>query len=495
MDLLFSNLNSSDSNEIITQLQQKNIPYDVKENGSQIFIPSSKVASLRIALASQGLPSGESIGYEIFDDTSALGTTNFMQNIALVRALEGELARTIRSLKSVHSARVHLVLPKRQMFSREKQTATASVILKMRGSNKLSGERIAAVQHLVASAVPELDPIRVAIVDDKGNLLAKGDKTDTVHADSLIERKIALELRLARELTELLSKSVGPGKVHVRIDADLDFDRISTTEETYDPDGQVVRSTRSIDENMTSEESENQTVTVETNLPDGQGNQGGPKASTRESKTDEQVNFEITKKITNFAREIGAIKRLSVAVLVDGDTVVNTNGIKEYKPRPAPEMENLTKLVSSAIGFNKERGDTVEVVNMKFADQRLDTDKPLDLFLGLQKEDLLRITEVTVLSILAILVILLIVRPLVSRAFESFPGATAGSDQNLIADGTLASPALSAPSEFEDYEELIDIETIEGRVSKSALNKVGDIISSNPEEALAIVRGWMYDED
>jgi flagellar M-ring protein FliF len=492
MDLLFSNLDASDSNQIITELQQKNIAYDIKENGSQIFIPSDKVAAMRITLASQGLPNGDSVGYEIFDDASALGTTNFMQNISLVRALEGELARTIRSLKSVHSARVHLVLPKRQMFSREKQTATASVILKMRGSEKLTGERISAVQHLVASAVPELDPIRVAIVDDKGNLLAKGDKTDTVRADSLIERKVALELRLANELTDLLSKSVGPGKVHVRIDADLDFDRVSTTEETYDPDGQVVRSTRTIDESMTSEESENENVTVQTNLPDGQGNQGGPKASSRESKTDEQVNFEITKKITNFAREIGAIKRLSVAVLVDGNMVENASGIMEYKPRPAAEMKTLTKLVSSAIGFNKDRGDTVEVVNMKFADQRLDTNEALDLFLGLQKEDLLRMAEVTVLSILAILVILLIVRPLVSRAFETFPGASAGPAQNLIEDRALATPALSGPDQIDEYEELIDIELIEGRVSASALKKVGEIIVSNPEEALSIVRSWMY---
>jgi flagellar M-ring protein FliF len=492
MDLLFSNLGASDSNQIITELQQKNIAYDIKENGTQIFIPSDKVAAMRITLASQGLPNGDSVGYEIFDDASALGTTNFMQNISLVRALEGELARTIRSLKSVHSARVHLVLPKRQMFSREKQSATASVILKMRGSKKLTGERISAVQHLVASAVPELDPIRVAIVDDKGNLLAKGDKTDTVRADSLIERKVALELRLANELTDLLSKSVGPGKVHVRIDADLDFDRISTTEETYDPDGQVVRSTRTIDESMTSEESQNETVTVQTNLPDGQENQGGPKASSRESKTDEQVNFEITKKITNFAREIGAIKRLSVAVLVDGNMVENASGILEYKPRPAAEMETLTKLASSAIGFNKERGDTVEVVNMKFADQRLDTNEDLDLFFGLEKEDILRMAEVTVLSILAILVILLIVRPLVSRAFETFPAASADPAQNLIEDRALSTPALSGPDSIEDYEELIDIELIEGRISASALKKVGEIIASNPEEALSIVRSWMY---
>jgi flagellar M-ring protein FliF len=502
MNLLFSNLDSADSNQVIAQLQQQNIPYDVKNNGTQIFVPSDKVASTRLALASEGLPGGGTVGYEIFDDASALGTTNFMQNISLVRALEGELARTIRSLKAVHSARVHLVLPKRQLFSRDKQTATASVILKMRGSGKLATDRVAALQHLVASAVPELDPARVAVVDDKGNLLARGDDTDsdTVRSNSLIEQKIALEGRLARELMELLTKSVGPGKVHVRVDANLDFDRLSTTEETYSPDGQVVRSTRTIDESQSSEEAENQTVTVQTNLPDGvQDSQNGPKASSREAKTDEQVNFEISKKVTNFAREIGAIKRLSVAVLVDGSMVENADGDMEYKARPAPEMENLAKLVSSAIGFNEERGDTVEVINMKFADQNLDVEEPLDLFFGIQKNDLLRIAEVVVLSILAILVILLVVRPLVSRAFEALPAAAAAAEQKLLEEAALSAPALSAPDSMppdaiDEFEELIDIDRVEGRVKASSVKKVGEIIEKHPEEALSIIRNWMYQE-
>jgi len=496
MELLFSNLEPADSNQIIMQLQQQNIPYDLKENGREIFVPNDKVGTTRIALASQGLPSGASVGYEIFDNSSSLGTTNFMQDISLVRALEGELARTIRSLKAVHSARVHLVLPKRQMFSREKQSATASVILKMRGNNKLTGERIAAVQHLVASAVPELDPNRVAIVDDKGNLLARGDETqsDTVQANTLIERKIALELRLTRELTEFLVKSVGPGKIQVRVDASLDFDRLSTTEETYDPDGQVVRSTRTIDESQTSEETESQAVTVQTNLPDGaQDGAGSPKASNREAKTDEQVNFEISKKITNFAREIGSIKRLSIAVLVDGTMVKNAEGAMEYKARPPAEMDNISKLVASAIGFNEERGDTLEVVNMRFASQGLGTDEVQDLIFGLPKEDLLKIAEIFVLGILAILVILLVVRPLVSRAFEILPATS--SAQQLIEDGTLSTPALSGPDSMTpDIEELIDIERIEGRVKAESLRKVETFIAENPEEALSIIRSWMYQE-
>ena len=496
MDLLFSNLDPSDSNEIITQLQQKNIPYDVKENGSQIFIPSSKVASMRIALASQGLPNGDSIGYEIFDGTSALGTTNFMQNIALVRALEGELARTIRSLKSVHSARVHLVLPKRQMFSREKQTATASVILKMRGSSKLTGERIAAVQHLVASAVPELDPVRVAIVDDKGNLLAKGDKTDTVHADSLIERKIALELRLTRELTELLTKSVGPGKVHVRVDADLDFDRISTTEETFDPDGQVLRSSNTVEESSTSEESEGQQpVGVQQNLPDAQdGADGGATSKNAETRTEEVTNFEISKKVINHVKESGVIKRISVAVLIDGEWAAESNGKRVYRKRSNEEMENLAKLVSSAIGYNADRGDTVEVINMRFVEEDADFDEPLDLFFGLEKKDIVDFAEMFVLLILAVLAILLVVKPLLTRAFEVIPAVAAEAEQRLLEEAASVT-AIAAPDEdAEQFEELIDIDRVEGRVKASSVKKVGEIVEKHPEEALSIIRNWMYQE-
>lgn len=502
MDLLFSNLEGSDSNQIIGQLQQQGITYEVKANGAQIFVPTDKVNQARISLASQGLPGGGTVGYEIFDDANALGTTNFMQNISLVRALEGELARTIRSLKSVHSARVHLVLPQRKLFSREKQESTASVILKMRGSGRLGGEQISAIQHLVASAVPELDPARVSIVDDKGNLLARGDENDTevARSNTLVERKIAFESRLKREIVDLLTKSVGPGKVEVRLAADLDFDRISTTEEVFNPDGQVVRSTNTVDESSVSEESENQQpVTVATNLPDGASDgEGGPKSSNRESRTEEVVNFEISKKVTSHIRESGLVRRLSVAVLVDGTREENDDGDMIYKPRPAKDLEDLTKLVSSAIGFNPERGDSLEVINMQFADVDLDVEEPLDLFFGLQKNDLLRIAEWVVLTILALLVILLVVRPLLMRAFEALPAAAAAAEQKLLEEAALSAPALTAPAgppeAAEEFEELIDIDRVEGRVKASSVKKVGEIVEKHPEEALSIIRNWMYQE-
>jgi len=179
MALLYSNLESADSSQILRHIESQGIPYQTEANGTQILVPTQDVARVRMSLAAEGLPGGSTVGYEIFDDASAIGTTNFLQNINLVRALEGEISRTIRSLKSVRNARVHLVLAKRQLFSREKQKATASVVLKMRGSNRISKEQVSAIQHLVAAAVPELDPTRVSVIDDRGNLLARGNETDT----------------------------------------------------------------------------------------------------------------------------------------------------------------------------------------------------------------------------------------------------------------------------------------------------------------------------
>ncbi|MAF49834.1 MAG: flagellar M-ring protein FliF [Rhodospirillaceae bacterium] len=504
LELLYSNLDPSDSNQILRQLEAQAVPFQVDANGAQILVPSEDVARLRLSLASEGLPSGSTVGYEIFDDASAIGTTNFLQNVNLVRALEGELARTIRSLKTVRAARVHLVLAQRQLFSREKQRASASVVVNLGGATRLSGEQIASIQHLVAAAVPDLDPSKVSLIDDRGNLLARGDETDSEQSRSgeLEDRRITFERRMGAEVTELLEKSVGVGRVKVTVNAGLDFDRISTTEETFDPDGQVVRSTNSIEEQAQSRDAEGtQPVTVGTNLPDaGSAGEGGQSSTNQESRTEEIVNFEISKRIINHVREIGIVKRLSVAVLVDGITETNEDGDPVYKERSKADMDNLAKLVSTAIGFNEGRGDTVEVINMRFAAIQVEADEPLDLFFGLEKNDLLRIAEVVVLSILAILVILLVVRPLVSRAFEALPAAAAAAEQKLLEQQAAATAALAAPEgvpldEGEDqFEELIDIDRVEGRVRASSVKKVGEIVEKHPEEALSIIRTWLYQE-
>ena len=499
MVLLYGDLNADDSSRITSQLSSQNVPFELLQGGSQIMVPNDRALKLRLNLASQGIPSGGSLGYELFDDQQTIGTTSFVQNINLVRALEGELARTIQTISSIRSARVHLVLPRRELFSREKHQASASITLRM-GGGSLEKDQVAGIQHLVAAAVPGLVPARVSIISSSnGKLLAGGFEEDSASfmAVKSQEQRRNFERRMSRTIESLLEKTVGYGKVRAEVKADMDFDRISTTDEKFDPDGQVIKSNQSIEEtNQTRDTEGTQPVTVGTNLPDPNVGSGeNASSSGAQSRIEETVNFEVSKKIINHVREVGIINRLSVAVLIDGVRGID-NDEPTYQPRSEAEMELLATLVRSAIGFNADRGDTVEVINMEFADVVVEGIE-LELFFGLDKNDLLRMAEVLVLSIVAILVILLVVRPLVSRAFESIPSAAAAGER-LLTDQAGALTAPGIPSEVtvgeERFEELIDIDRVEGRVKASSVKKVGGLVEKHPEEALSIVRSWMYQE-
>lgn len=508
MAMLYGNLEAQDQNAIVAQLQGSNIPFEVR--GNQVFVSQDQVGPMRMQMANQGLPAGGSMGYEIFDKQGTLGTTNFQQNINLVRALEGELARTIQTLSNVGSARVHLVLPKRELFQRQQTQPSASVFLKMRGTQRLDTQQVMAVQHLVAAAVPGLLPRNISIVDDKGELLARGFEGDPATTPGLVsqqadERRRAFEGELVNTIEKLLEKSIGFGKVRAEVTADMDFDRITTNEEIFDPDGQVVRSTQTIEQSRNSQDQEPLPVTVNSNLPDPNAAAGNGSATRNaaDASTTENVNFEISKRVVNQVRDTGIIKRLSVAVLVDGAFEVDANDDRVYRPRTEEEMQMLASLVKGAIGYNEGRGDVVEVVNMRFADVEAPEPPPLDLFFGFQKQDLLQMAEMLVILILAILVILLVVRPLISRAFEALPaaaGALAESGRMIADQAQLAAGALAAPPspegamEEEMFEELIDIDRVEGRVKASSVKKVGEIVEKHPDEALSIVRNWLYQE-
>ena len=510
MTLLYSDLPMQDSGRVVAQLESMNIPYELKRGGSQVNVPGDQMMRLRITMAEQGIPSGGIIGYEIFDKTGVLGTTDFMQNVNLVRALEGELARTIQTIEGVHRARVHLVMPRRELFSREKQEPSASIVLNMQGGARLSSEQVSAVQHLVAASVPSLSPNSIAIVDEKGKLLAAGfedgDSIGTMAAKAA-ERRRNFENSMARTIEDLLERSVGFGNVRAEVSAEMDFDRITTNAESYNPDGQVVRSTHTIEENLAAKESDsNPPVSVASNLPDA-GSEGGESAAsaTNEARTEETVNFEISRTVTNTVREAGLLKRLSVAVLIDGTNKADEEGEHVYTPRGKEEMEQMAALVRTAIGFDADRGDAIEVINMQFQEGTDDVieEEPLELFFGFGKNELLRIAEILVLSIVAVLVILLVVRPLITRAMEALPAAGAAAREGrLLADGTVA-PALAGPAPMpgegmpgdDDLDEMIDLERVEGRVKASSVKKVGEIVEKHPEEALSIVRSWMYQEN
>ena len=516
MALLYGDLDPQDSGQIIQTLQSKNIPYDIKAGGKQIFVPGDQVLQLRVSLAESGLPGGGSVGYEIFDNNQGIGTTNFVQNINLVRALEGELARTIGAMRNVRGARVHLVMPRRELFSLEKQEASASVVLQVQGSARLGNEQVQAIQHLIAAAVPGMDPQKISVLDDRGQLLARGNgDSASAAAGTADEMRVGFENRMRQAIIELLERTVGLNRVRAEITAEIDYDRVVENAEIFDPDSQVARSTQTVQENENSSENDDQdTVTVQNNLPETEATAAGAgtSAASQVSRTEETVNFEITKTIRNRIKESGQIKRLSVAVLVDGKYVENNDGDKVWQPRAADELAQLETLVKSAVGFNEQRGDSVEIVNMQFVKlEPLEFDDG-SLFLGISKEEFMQLAEILVLAVVGLLVILLVVRPVLTRLFESMPTALAGGpagalgDQEGVALAQLTGPEATADmaellEEDEEDEEddslldqMIDINQVEGRVRASSLKQIGEIVDKHPEEAIAIVRNWMYQE-
>jgi len=502
MELLYGELSATDSREIIQQLEKTGVPFRAGENGTEIMVAADQVLSIRMQMAEQGLPSGGSVGYELFDTMDALGTTNFVQNINLVRALEGELSRTVKAIEGVQNARVHLVMPQREMFSREMQEPTASVYIKMR-TGRLAENQVNAIQHLIAAAVPKLRPTNISIVDERGTLLSRSFEND----DQMIvaqqdEARTKLERKLSTSIVTLVESSLGPGKVRAEVRAEMDFDKVVTNEETYNPDQQVPRSTVTVTEANSSLESDQENVTVSQNLPDARlNNQGGPKSQTSENRTEETTNFEISKKVVNQVRDQGSLKRLSVAVLVDGNYTTAEDGAKTYAPLEQETLDKIDALVRSSIGFDANRGDQVEVINMPFTGFEGLTDGEAEFnLLGFNKEEIMRMAEGLGVAFVAVLVIVLVVRPLVSKAFESMPS---GEDQLMSSEGGMAQltgpggvpmPVPGSGEEDEDLDELIDIDKVEGRVKASSVRKINDIVDKHPEEALAIVRTWLYQE-
>ena len=243
---LFTDLAVDDSAAIVKDLERQGIPYELKNDGAIVLVPRDKVARLRMKLAEGGLPKGGGVGYEIFDKSDALGATSFVQNINQLRALEGELARTIRCLDRVQAARVHLVLPERPLFSRDKAEPSASIVLKVRGT--LEPQQVRAIRHLVATAVNGLKPERVSVVDETGRLLADGAEQNDADGASADERKVAYEQRLRSRSRSIVSSVVGPGHARVQLTADFDFNRITQTSDKFDPEGRVVRSSQTREE-------------------------------------------------------------------------------------------------------------------------------------------------------------------------------------------------------------------------------------------------------
>jgi flagellar M-ring protein FliF len=514
MALLYGDLDLRDSAQVTEQLARQHIEYRIAGGGAQVLVPADLVAQARVGLAKEGLPTGGSVGYEIFDRSDGLAATEFQQQINQTRALEGELGRTIRAIRGVRAVRVHLVLPRREPFARARLDAQASVLLTMAGAARMDNEGVQAILNLVAAAVPGLRPQNIAVVDSRGDLLARAGEPVGANGQALSgqtlsteEARLATELRLSRAVEDILDKSFGAGKVRAEAAVRMSFDHVNQTEERYDPDGQVTRSTQSV--NSTSKTTEAAaTVTAQNNLPNADA--GTSPSGAQEGRQEETTNFEISKTVRTLVRDQPQIDRISMAVMVDGTTTVGSDGKTTWQPRSAEELARITSLVKSTIGFDEKRGDQVDVVSMRFiAEDPLPVAaEPSFLGLGLEPAALMRLAETGLIGLIALLALMLVLRPMVLRLTTlgvdriggnvggialSLPGPS-GPGTSVSAEAAMTgSSAGMAPGLLED-ESMVSIAQIEGQLRASSIRRVSDLAEKHPDETLSILRGWMAQE-
>ena len=502
--LLYSNLDLKEAGSITQALDQSGVKYEVKGDGSTILVPRDQVASTRLMLSGKGLPTSGSVGYEIFDNAPALGQTDFVQNLNRQRALEGELARTIGSLQGVTSARVHLVLPRRQLFEDDAGQPTASVVIG--AGREPAAEEVRAIRNLIAGAVPNLKPEKVTVVDDKGKLLAGGGEDD--QADQAAEnQRSSTEERLRKTVKDMVEGVVGPGKARVTVSADLDLNRVTLQEDRFDPDGQVVRSTQTTEQNSKDQSGQTGAATSSAqNIPGTAPSASTDSNGSSSGSTEETTNYEISHSTRTEVTEPGTIKRLSVAVAVDGASTFDAKGKVSYTPRSAEEMQRISDLVRSAVGYNQQRGDQVTVVNVRFSHdddaEGVSAGSPLA---GFDKNDMMRGAELVILLITAALLIFFVARPLLRGAqgggspimIASAPGNGGGGGiqpaQLTMAgaggggEGQLALPHGS------DMDQRIDIARIEGQVKVSSVKRVAEFVDKHPDESVSILRSWLHE--
>ena len=510
--LLYSNLDMKEASSITQALDQAGIKYEAKGDGATIMVARDKVASTRLMLSSKGLPTSGSVGYEIFDNTSALGQTDFVQNLNRQRALEGELARTIKSLDGVTFARVQLVLPKRQLFEDEAEQPSASVVIGV-GGRQPSSDQVRALQNLVAGAVPNLKPERVTIVDQNSKMLGGGDGQAAAGA-AADDQRSATEEKIKKRIKELVEGIVGPGKARVQVTADLDLNQVTTQEEKFDPDGQVVRSTQTTEE--TAKQNQPETTgqaSASANIPGTPGASGSSTTTNGSASghNEETTNYEISKTTKTTIEEPGSVKKLSVAVAVDGTSTVGPNGKPgPYTPRSAQEMQRIDQLVRSAVGFDASRGDQVNVINVQFdRDAAVAGAASAAGMFNFDKNDMMRIVELLILAAVAALIIFFVVRPLLASTeggpmnFVRLPAGPAGgggvsgggggsSGQLSYEPRSGESLALPAPGPSE-MDQRLDIAKIEGQVRGSSVKSVSEFVEKHPEESVSILRSWLHE--
>ncbi|MCB9478204.1 MAG: flagellar M-ring protein FliF [Deltaproteobacteria bacterium] len=370
--VLYSDLPAQDVAAIVEKLKADRVPYQITGAGSGVAVPDQQYYDIKMSLATEGLPQGGSMGFELFDRQNS-GMTEFQQRITYQRALQGELARTIGKISAVEQARVHLALPKESLFKEDQREATASVVINLAPNAKLKEDEIEGIAFLVAGSVDGLEPENVNIMDARGVMLSRAGRDEVAGPinGQMMDYQRRMEANLEHRVVSMLARLVGPEKVDAKVTADLDFRQVRKLEERYDPDSQVARSESTSDESRNEAESNSAAggaPGIDANLPNGAETGSGTQSRNSSTGVRETINYEISKVVSEISEPVGEIKRLSVAVMVDGTYVNGGEGSEDriYKERTPEEMASITALVKNAIGYSEERGDQIEVLNVPF---------------------------------------------------------------------------------------------------------------------------------
>lgn len=466
-ELLYSNLESDDASSVISSLKDNKVPYKIENSGSSIYVPSDKVYDIRMQLASEGIPKGGGIGFEIFDKNS-FGLTDFVQKVNYQRSLQGELKRTISKLDAVSDVRVHLAIPEESLFIESNDQPKASVVLKIKAGQNLSKKQVMGIVNLVSGSVERLAPENVTVIDSKGNILSSqnDDGIGGIGSSIQIEYKQSVENILEKRIQTMLEKVVGKNNVIARVSADIDFQQIELTEEKYDPDSVVVRSEEINEERNIS------TPAVSTASASESYSQ---KQNSNESSNSSEVkNYEINKTISHQIVPSGDIRSLSVSVLINGTYKTSENSERtEYVPRSDEEMKKFNNIVKTSVGFLEKRGDKVEVVNIPFETDEITEISPEGFFDNNSIELLIKYLSI-LLSI--VIIYFLILRPVIGWITRPV------SQQEM---------ALSYPMRVSEAERRISGLDEKSELSSINKQKAFELAKNNPELAGKMIKGWL----
>ncbi|GBQ05876.1 flagellar MS-ring protein [Saccharibacter floricola DSM 15669] len=487
--LLYGDLELNEAAQMVDDLNKAHISTSMGPDGRSIYVPKDSVANARLLLAKSGLPSGGAVGYELFDKSGTLTSTQFEQGIDETRAMEGELERSIRLVHGVRNVRVHLVLPHRDLFSTQTNPSQASVILDVGRVGIVSPDAIMAIQNLVAAAVPGLQPRSISIVDTRGDVLAKPSDPDSLaeQESSLEKQRHSEEQRLSQAVEDLLSSTLGMGHVRARAAVTMNSDVVRETEESYDPNQQVLRSqTSNTDKSVNTESGQNSTTS--NNLPNANAGQNN-KSGSSDDRVEETNNYEIGKRTRIVNQTRPRVSRISLAVMVDGTSTMGKDGKPVWQPLDDAQIKRLTGLVQTVVGYDKERGDAVNIVSMPFK-LGSGADFPQDSTSFFSKDMAIYVAKWVIPILLIVGAAFMLLRPILRRGKEGNEGesSTAG-DMAARAGAAVASmTGVGGP-------EKVSVDGVEGEMRREALNKVAQKVEESPEETIMIVRNWLAQPD